>query len=437
MIYSFILPDSGEGLHESEIILWGFKEGETVKEDDILVEIQSDKAVIGLPSPVTGTIKTIYAKEGDIAKVGSVIVDIETEHVPDNSPEEKQNNKAEEINIPTPVSSKKDNNNNNDIDIRLLAIPRVRKYAREKGVDIRLVPPTGRRGLVTIKDIDNYLSGSNQVTIDKHSRVDISPEAVIEDIKPAVQEEIYSQISSIPTYKERTTRVPMSGIRKVIAKAMVSSKAISPHVTVLDQVNVERLVEHRNSIKPLAKDREIKLTYTAYFIKAVAATLAKFPELNASIDNEKQEIIYKNYINVGVATDTKHGLFVPNIKDTNHKSLFTIARELEKNTELAHTGKLGRDVQTDGSMTITNVGAIATSGVWATPIINQPEVAILGFGRFEETFIPDENKQPKLVPMLKLSFSFDHRIVDGGTAERALNTIKEYLANPELLLVEG
>ncbi|AXI27464.1 2-oxo acid dehydrogenase subunit E2 [Gemella sp. ND 6198] len=434
-MYSFILPDSGEGLHESEIILWGFKEGETVKEDDILVEIQSDKAVIGLPSPVTGTIKTIYAKEGDIAKVGSVIVDIETEHVPNDSPKEKQSNTEEKINIPTPVSSKKENNN--DIDIRLLAIPRVRKYAREKGVDIRLVSPTGRRGLVTIKDIDNYLSGTNQVTIDKHSIVDISPEAVIEDIKPAAQEDIQPQISTIPTHKERITRVPMSGIRKVIAKAMVSSKTISPHVTVLDQVNVERLVEHRNSIKPLAQDREIKLTYTAYFIKAVAATLTKFPELNVSIDNEKQEIIYKNYINVGVATDTQHGLFVPNIKDTNHKSLFTIARELEKNTELAHAGKLGRDVQTDGSMTITNVGSIATSGVWATPIINQPEVAILGFGRFEETFIPDENKQPKLVPMLKLSFSFDHRIIDGGTAQRALNTIKEYLANPELLLVEG
>ena len=219
----------------------------------------------------------------------------------------------------------------------------------------------------------------------------------------------------------------MSGIRK----------AISPHVTVLDQVNVTKLVDHRNRMKQYAADRGIKLTYTAYFIKAVAAMLVKFPELNASLDNEKQEIVYKNYVNVGVATDTEHGLFVPNIKDTNFKSLFAIAKELEQNIKLAHEGKLGRDTLTDGSMTITNVGGVATGGVWATPIINQPEVAILGFGKFEEMFVPDENKQPVLAPILKLSFAFDHRIVDGVLAQKALNLVKEYLENPDILLVEG
>lgn len=433
MIYSFILPDSGEGLHESEIIQWGFKVGEAVKEDDILVEIQSDKAVVALPSPVSGTIKTIYAKVGEMAKVGSVIVDIETDqnvevHEEQKSAEVEDNTAAETI---KPVEKQ---NNSSDVDIRLLAIPRVRKYARDKGVDLRLVPATGKRGLVTIEDIENYLNNSTVKEVETVQQPQVTNEVISE--KP--------EVAAVPKFEptpsnstNNTTRVPMTNIRKAIARAMVNSKAISPHVTVLDQVNVEKLVEHRNRMKQIAKDRDIKLTYTAYFIKAVAATLAKFPELNASVDNEKLEIIYKNYINIGVATDTEHGLFVPNIKDANFKSLFKIARELDENTALAHAGKLGRDKQTDGSMTITNVGAIATSGVWATPIINQPEVAILGFGRFEETFIPDENKQPKLVPMLKLSFSFDHRIVDGGTAQRALNTVKEYLADPDLLLVEG
>ena len=420
MIYSFILPDSGEGLHESEIIQWGFKVGEAVKEDDILVEIQSDKAVVALPSPVSGTIKTIYAKVGEMAKVGSVIVDIETDqnvevHEEQKSAEVEDNTAAETI---KPVEKQ---NNSSDVDIRLLAIPRVRKYARDKGVDLRLVPATGKRGLVTIEDIENYLNNGTVKEVETVQQPQVTNEVINEK----------TEVAAVPKFEptpsnstNNTTRVPMTNIRKAIARAMVNSKAISPHVTVLDQVNVEKLVEHRNRMKQIAKDRDIKLTYTAYFIKAVAATLAKFPELNASVDNEKLEIIYKNYINIGVATDTEHGLF-------------EIARELDENTALAHAGKLGRDKQTDGSMTITNVGAIATSGVWATPIINQPEVAILGFGRFEETFIPDENKQPKLVPMLKLSFSFDHRIVDGGTAQRALNTVKEYLADPDLLLVEG
>src|SRR5699024_5469914 len=194
--------------------------------------------------------------------------------------------------------------------------------------------------------------------------------------------------------------------------------------------NVTKLMDHRNRFKVIAKERGIKLTFTAYFVKALTAILARYPDLNASIDEEAGEIVYKNYINVGIATDTEKGLFVPVIKETDRKSLFQIAEDLTENTEKAMNGTLKSADMKNSSMTITNVGALATSGVWSTPIINQPEVAILGVGRIEE-------KKTIVAPMLKLSISFDHRNIESDTAQRALNDMKEYLADPDILFVEG
>lgn len=229
----------------------------------------------------------------------------------------------------------------------------------------------------------------------------------------------------------------MTATRRAISKAMVNSKTISPHVTVLDRTNASKLIEHRERFKVIAKERGIKLTYTAYFVKALVAILSRYPNLNASVDEEAGEIVYKNYINIGIATDTEKGLFVPVIKNADYKNLFTIAEDIAENTEKALNGTLSGTDMKNSSMTITNVGSLATNGVWSTPIINQPEVAILGVARIEDEVIPDENKQPIVAPMLKLSFSFDHRIIDGSTAQSAINDLKNYLADPELLFVEG
>ncbi|MDY0409340.1 dihydrolipoamide acetyltransferase family protein [Virgibacillus soli] len=438
MIYSFILPDSGEGIHESEIVSWEVKPGDTVQADDTLVEIQSDKAVVALPSPVSGVVKKLLFAEGDVPKVGEAIVEIE---VSDDSSVVKErgmdtvaieHEDVEHLNptgeLPekeTTTSKPAVSHADSDIDIRMIAIPAVRKYAREKDVDIRIVPATGKNNRVTREDIDRFLAtgGIQQVTEEK----------VVEKETAPAQAVTTEQV--VTTEQER--RVKMTPTRKAIANAMVNSKARSPHVTVLDRVNVTKLVEHRDRFKLIAKERGIKLTYTAYFVKALTAILARYPDLNASIDEKNDEIVYKNYINVGIATDTDKGLFVPVIHHTDRKSLFQIAEDLTVNTEKAMNGTLTSADMKNSSMTITNVGALATSGVWSTPIINQPEVAILGVGRIEDEVIPDENKQIIVAPMLKLSFGFDHRIIDGGTAQRAINDLKKYLADPELLFVEG
>lgn len=461
MAYSFILPDSGEGIHESEIVSWDVKAGDKVKEDDILAEIQSDKAVIGLPSPVSGTVTKILVEEGEIAKVGDPIVEIEIDGESDSvqvdeetlQEDEPQENEVvkegadtvaiehEDVSHLKPGKESVEPNRGTEqaahkpssaIDIRMLAIPSVRKYAREKEVDLTQVPATGKNNRVTREDIDQFLaSGISKPTAEKTA----VQEETKKDIVQSTQQEQPAKATPTSIGKER--RVKMSGTRKAIAKAMINSKATSPHVTVLDRVNVEKLVEHRERFKMIAKEEGIKLTYTAYFVKALVAVLSRYPELNASIDEETDEIVYHNYFDIGIATNTDKGLFVPMIRDAERKSLFTIAEEMAENTEKAINGTLTRADMENGSMTITNVGSVATSGVWSTPIINQLEVAILGMARIEDEVIPDENRQPIVVPMLKISFAFDHRIIDGVTAQQAINDLKKFLADPELLFVKG
>lgn len=451
MIYEFILPDSGEGLHESEITNWFVKPGETVKEDDDLVEIQSDKAVLVLPSPVTGTVEKILHEAGDIAKVGDAIVEIEVES--SEVEDDKEEDDAEVIQEPDgavigkqpdeidyPAKEKTGSQSSTpgkapSIDIRMMAIPAVRKYAREKEVDIAQVPATGKNDRVTREDIDTFLASGGAVKEEapKTSKTEPATEAVKEE----KSKEQPSAVQSVEESGDRITRVKMSPVRKATARAMVNSKRTSAEVVILDKINVTKLVEHRERFKKIAAERDIRLTYTAYFAKAVTAVLARYPDFNASIDDEKDEILYKNYINVGIATDTEEGLFVPVIRDTDRKSLFQIAEALTETTQKAWDGKLSSKDMSDGSMTITNTGSATENGVWSTPIINQPEVAILGVARIQDEVIPDENKQPIVAPMLKISLSFDHRIIDGLTAQNALTDLKNYLADPELLFVEG
>lgn len=458
MIYSFILPDSGEGLHESEILSWHVKEGETINEDEELVEIQSDKAVVVLPSPVTGVVKKIIAEEGVVAKVGSSIIEIEVEggsfekatepkkEVALEKPEQEVITEVdgsvigkvpEDIDYnPNPTSPAASTSKAPSIDIRMLAVPAVRKYAREKDVDVTQVTATGKNGRVSKEDVDNFLANGGataQPEVEKQAPQVPAEAETASAQKPAASTQEEQEVDTTA----RETRVKMSPMRRMTAKAMVTSKRTSPDVVILDRINVTKLIEHRDKFKEIAKESGIKLTYTAYFIKAVAAVLARYPDLNASVDEENNEIIYKNYVNVGVATDTDNGLYVPNIKDADKKSLFKVAQDLVENTEKAMNGTLKSSDMKNGSMTITNTGSVALNGVWSTPIINQPEVAILGVARIEDEVIPDENRQPIVAPMLKVSFAFDHRIIDGMTAQKALTDLKKYIADPELLFVEG
>jgi pyruvate dehydrogenase E2 component (dihydrolipoamide acetyltransferase) len=434
--FQFKLPDIGEGIAESQITKWFVKVGETIKEDESLIEVQNDKMVIELPSPVTGKVTNILIEEGAIARVGEVIIEVEIESKKNaemNEPIKEMENtmEGEQKKAPTATINKSTNMNP---DYRLIAIPSVRRYAREKGVDLLSVTPTGKNNRVTKQDVDLFISGNSNAEATEPEKV----QEIMKESKP-IQEAASKPVAETPisTLQGMEIREKMSMTRKAIAKAMVKSKSTAPHVTVFDRVDVSKLIEHRSKFKVRAAEKGIKLTYMPYIVKALVAVLRKFPDLNSSIDEKTDEIVYKKYFNIGIATATDHGLFVPNIKDANMKSILTIAEEITACTDKAKDGKLLPQDMRNGSTTITNVGSIATGGVWSTPIINYPEVSILGIGKFEYEAIVNKDMEIMVAPMMKISFSFDHRVIDGATAQEAINYFKELIADPELLLVEG
>lgn len=445
-MYDVILPDAGEGTVESEIVTWFFEIGDEIKEDDILLEMQSDKAVVELPSPKDGVLKKIHYKEGEMAQVGEPVASIElegsaneAEPVEKDEPEikeieEKEENTSQVTEKPTAQSTVETLD-----DWRTLAVPRVRIYARNQGVDLTQVEGTGNHGKVTIEDIDRYLADPESAkTVETHEKEKVVEETVTSQTEVSLPKSDVKPYQPSEDGDSRADRVEkIAPMRRAIANAMVNSKLTSPHVTVFDKVEVSALVEHRDAMKVTAAERDIRLTYTAYFVKALVAVLKQYPDLNASMNLDVGEIYYHQYYNIGVAADTPQGLVVPVVKDADRLSLFEIAAEVDELAEKANEGKLSSKEMSNGSMTVTNVGGAATGGVWSTPIINQPEIAIVGMGRIEDEFLPDEEGNPVLKPVLKISFAFDHRVVDGVYAQKAINLLKEYLNNPNLLLSEG
>ena len=435
-VFQFKLPDIGEGIAEGEIVKIDVKVGDTIAEDDILFEVQNDKSVEEIPSPVSGTITAVLVSEGTVARVGDVIVEIAAEGVAPVAPAAPAASQAapsapaaapaapaQPTGVPAASNPGK----------LVLAMPSVRQYAREKGVDITAVVPTGKGGRVTREDIDNFggapvASAAPAVeaapaTQAAAATAPAAPAAKAEPAKPFVGS------------AEREERVKLTPMRKAISKAMVNSKHTAPHVTLHDQVEVSKLWDHRKKFKDVAAAQGTKLTFLPYVVKALAVAMKKFPVLNASIDDASQEIVYKNYINIGIATDTDLGLFVPNIKDANTKSMFGIADEINALAAKAHEGKLTAADMGHGTITISNIGSVG--GGWFTPVINYPEVAILGVGTIVREPVINENDEIVIGRNMKLSLSFDHRIVDGATAQKAMNELKRLLADPELLLMEA
>ena len=428
MAFSFKLPDIGEGIHEGEIVKWFVKPGDDVKEDDILCEVQNDKAVVEIPSPVDGTVLEVKVSEGTVAVVGDTIITIDAEGYGDGEAEapveptvEKEAPVAENKVSPqtAPSGSEQPASNN-----RVIAMPSVRKYAREKGVNIAEITGSGENGRVLKEDIERFISGGAPV-----SAVETTNGT---DRKEQVQENISKM--TVPAGQYPETREKMSGIRKAIAKAMVNSKHTAPHVTLMDEVDVTDLVAHRKKFKAVAQEKGIKLTYLPYVVKALVSALREYPDLNSSIDDEAQEIVRKHYYNIGIAADTERGLLVPVVKDADRKSIFTISNEINELATKARDGKLALDEMKGGSCTISNIGS--AGGQWFTPVINYPEVAILGIGRIAEKPVV-RNGEIVVAPVLALSLSFDHRMIDGATAQNALNHIKRLLHDPQLLIMEA
>lgn len=422
-VFQFKLPDIGEGIAEGEIVKIDVKVGDTIAEDDILFEVQNDKSVEEIPSPVSGTITAVLVSEGTVARVGDVIVEIAAEGVaPVAAPSAPAASPAPATAPAQPTGVPAASNPGKLV----LAMPSVRQYAREKGVDITAVVPTGKGGRVTREDIDNF--GGAPVAAPAVEAAPVAPAPAA----PAVKAE---PAKPFVGSAEREERVKLTPMRKAISKAMVNSKHTAPHVTLHDQVEVSKLWDHRKKFKDVAAAQGTKLTFLPYVVKALAVAMKKFPVLNASIDDATQEIVYKNYINIGIATDTDLGLFVPNIKDANTKSMFGIADEINALAAKAHEGKLTAADMGHGTITISNIGSVG--GGWFTPVINYPEVAILGVGTIVREPVINENDEIVIGRNMKLSLSFDHRIVDGATAQKAMNELKRLLADPELLLMEA
>lgn len=429
-VFEFKLPDIGEGIHEGEIVKWFVKDGDTVKEDDILLEVQNDKAVVEIPAPVDGTVKEVKVSEGTVAVVGDVLItfDIEGDAPAGEEEAAPEQPKAEEKTEETVQADVKEDGPR-EVQLhkseRVIAMPSIRKYAREKGVDIREVKGSGDNGRVLKEDIDAFANGeapAAEATTEKTESV--APAA-------AAKTEIKPYESATP---ELETREKIRGIRKAISKAMVNSKHTAPHVTLMDEVDVTKLVALRKEFKQVAADQGVKLTYLPFVVKALTAAAKAYPAINASIDDVNEEIVYKNYYNIGIAADTDNGLVVPVVKEADRKSIYALATNINELAGKAREGKLAGDDMKGGSITITNIGS--AGGQWFTPVINHPEVAILGIGRIaEKAFVKDG--EIVAAPVLALSFSFDHRLIDGATAQNALNMVKRLLQDPALLMMEG
>ncbi|SDH71681.1 pyruvate dehydrogenase E2 component (dihydrolipoamide acetyltransferase) [Planococcus glaciei] len=460
MAFEFRLPDIGEGIHEGEIVKWFVKVGDTIEEDDILFEVQNDKAVVEMPSPVTGKIVEIIVEEGTVAVVGDVLVRIESDDAADNesasteetsAPEEKQETeeqvqagtaeaaqdvekesvKEEQPKMGETGAGAQPQTTSQDPNARVIAMPSVRKFARDKEVDITQVSGSGNNGRILKEDVEAFLNGGQQQAAAPavEETAQAAPQEETKEVKEAAP-----KAAPLPEGEFPETREKMSGMRRAIAKAMVHSKHTAPHVTLMDEVDVTELVAHRKKFKDIAAEKEIKLTYLPYVVKALVSTLREFPALNTSFDDETSEVIQKHYYNIGIAADTEKGLLVPVIKNADRKSVFAISDEINKLATKARDGKLSPAEMKGASCSITNIGS--AGGQWFTPVINHPEVAILGIGRIAEKPVI-KNGEIVAAPVLALSLSFDHRMIDGATAQHALNHIKRLLSQPELLLMEA
>ncbi len=428
MAFEFKFPDIGEGLTEGEIVRWLVKEGDEIKEGQPLVEVETDKALAEIPSPRTGTILKILAKEKEIVKVGQVIVVIgekgealaappprpsalapkpksvgvvgELEEAPEEAPAEAPAARIKvEPTKPVLVSE------------HALAAPSVRALARGLGVDINQVQGTGPEGRVLEKDVRQFAEGKAK------------PAEEAKEVKKVRKYDLYGYVE----------RIPLRGVRRSIAKAMVKSKYTAPHVSAMDDADVTELWKIREKEKKVAEGKGIKLTILPFIIKAVIAGLTEHPYLNATLDEENEEILLKKYFNIGLATDTPEGLMVPVVKNAKEKSIFELAQESAQLAEKARNRTIDLADLKGGTFTITNYGAVR--GTYGTPIINYPEVAILGIGKIQDRPVARGGKVV-VRKILPLSLSFDHRVVDGAEAARFLSTIISRLEDPDLILLE-
>ena len=449
MAKDFKLPDLGEGIHEGEVLKVNVDTGEQVDEDEVILEVETDKAAVEIPSPYSDVVTAVNVQPGDIVHVGDVMMtfggvgDNEPKEQPE--PEEAATESEAEVEREPSRAERGEPTGEPHREGPVPAAPSTRRLARELGVDLHEVTPSGPGGRVLAEDVRAYAEGgeapaeeaaeAEEAERARKSLIGVSPQTI--------------EAPPLPDFSRtgEVERVPLRSVRRATARQMALSWELVPHVTTQDMADVTELEKLRNRYKAEVADQGGALTLTVFVIKALVNTLKAFPKFNASLDIESEEIILKKYYNIGIAVDTDRGLLVPVLRDADKKSVLELAVDLKETAQRAREGQAELSDMQGGTMTITNVGAIG--GTNFSPIINYPEVAILGLAQarvkpiarqvtFEEGEGPEQwEDQYEFVPrlMLPVMLAFDHRVNDGAEAQRFMNHVIDQLENPEKLLL--
>ena len=433
------LPELGEGVTEGELVKWLVKPGDKISPDQAIAEMMTDKATVEVPSPSAGVVKELKAKEGDVISVGQVLIVVDADGATAEAPKAaaapapaKQAPAAAPaaaVAKPAPAAApammaKSSNGNGLEVypppaDAKVLATPATRRLAREMGVDINQVSGSGVAGRVTREDIQHGGAGATVAG------------------QPSFQTPAIPRAAYTGPVGAAEERVPLRGIRKKIAENLQMAKHIIPHVTLMDEANITALVQLREDLKAAGEKAGVKVTYLPFVMKALIATLREYPAFNASIDDAAGEIVYKKYFNIGFAADTPNGLVVPVIKNADQKSILQLAREINELAKKARDGKLSMDEMKGATITITNIGSIGAT--YATPIINHPEVAIVGMYKIQDKPIitqGEEGLELEVAKVMNYTVTADHRLLDGALIANFLKSMIARLENPGVLMLD-
>ncbi|MCE8038209.1 dihydrolipoyllysine-residue acetyltransferase [Halomonas sp. MCCC 1A11062] len=435
----FILPDIGEGIVECEVVEWRVSEGEEIAEDQPLVDVMTDKALVEITAPEAGTVTKLHVTKGDIAKVHAPLYAYVPAHAepgearPDVSqssptaPQEAQNRVSQ--NRVAPVAS-----GGRGPYGRIPASPAVRRLVREHGLDLEAVAGSGKDGRVLKEDVLRFLEqGSQQQSSQQQGPQQQGEDPAAGAASPAPQAETAS--SAQPSRRDAgEVRVePIRGVRAVMARRMVESASTVPHFHYGEEIDVTELLALRERLKPVAEAQQVRLTLMPFFMKALALAVREEPILNARLNPEVSEIHYLPEVNVGMAVDSKAGLIVPNVKRVEQRSVLEVAQEIQRLTAAAREGRVAQEDLKGGTISISNIGAFG--GTYAAPIINVPELAIVAIGKSQWLPRFDERGEVVKRAIMTVTWAGDHRVIDGGTIARFCNAWRGYLESPETMLL--
>jgi pyruvate/2-oxoglutarate dehydrogenase complex dihydrolipoamide acyltransferase (E2) component len=409
----FRLPELGEGVYEAELVSWLVKPGDSVKRGQLLMEVLTDKATMEVPAPFSGSITKLDAEPGQMLKVGQAVLSYEGSGQPGAIAADGKGDSQPAVTasaFPDRVRPERAAAPPVTVARGVRAAPSVRYLARKLGVDLNNVAGSGPGGRILIDDLSSVVQRSSEVV--KRPSTDVP----VEVGRPG-------------------TKVKLQGVRRKIAEHMVQSARTVPHYAYIDECDVTELVRLRKSLRSFYDSRGIGLTYLSFIVKASALALREVPIVNATLDEKAEEIVLHDHYHIGIATTTKNGLIVPVIRDADRKDLGQIAHDIETLGEAARAGKIRLEDLRGATFTVTSIGGIG--GLISTPIINYPEVAILGVGKIVTRPVFDAAGNVQPADMMYLSLSLDHRVVDGAVAAVFGNAIRHRLENPALLLVAG